>query len=63
MHEDFPMDPVTIAILAIAVLAALVGYLGNGALMALVFFGAVLLTLLLFEWVGFFVKDYTEGSR
>lgn len=63
MHDDFPSDPVTIGILIVAVLAALVGYLGNGALMATVFFVGVLVPLLILEWLGFFVRDYVQGSR
>lgn len=57
MHDDFPADPVTIGIAILAVLAATLGYLGNGMLMATIFFAIVAIPLLVVEWIGFAVYD------
>lgn len=62
MHDDFPTDPVTIGILIVSLVAATIGYLGNGTGMALAFFLASAVPLFMLAWVGFFVRDYSRGS-
>lgn len=64
MHENFPSDPFTVGIGIVAVVAAVIGYIGfpgNSLLGALIFLLIVAIPLLALEWVGFFVRDFVKG--
>lgn len=61
MHDDFPSDPATLVVGALALLAAIFGFLGGGLLWATVLLLLVGLPLLALEWLGFLVWERWGG--